>query len=99
MKCRLIIKNSFQGKEHDKIFTVSLIIGEEKYVAQGKSIKKAQQNAAAILFDETNYLPVPSRDKSVDDSLTPTVLLNNVCSQLGLKVEYSLLDKEYVYFQ
>lgn len=67
-------------------------------MGQGKSIKKAQQNAASILFENTNYVPLPSKNKieNVDDSLTPTVLLNNVGMKLGIKVDYSLLDKEHV---
>lgn len=80
------------------MFTVSLIIGEEKYVGQGTSFKKAKQNAAAILFEKTNYVHIPPKDKleKIDDTLTPTVLLNNVCAQLGIKIDYSLLDKNHV---
>lgn len=89
---------AFQGPAHDKTYSVSLIIGEEKYLAQGKSIKKAKQNAAILLFENTNYVPIPSKDKfeKIDESVAPTVLLNNVCMQFGIKVEYSVLDKEHV---
>lgn len=88
-----------KGPSHEKIFTVVLIIGEERYTGQGNSLKKAKQQAAAVLFENTNYvIPVPVSDKSenIDDSLTPTVLLNNVCTELGIKVEYSVVDKEHV---
>lgn len=51
-----------------------------------------------MMFERTNYVHLPSKDnlEKIDDSLTPTVLLNNVCTQLGIKVDYSLSNKEHV---
>lgn len=48
------------------------------------------------MFEKTNYVHLPSKDKfeKIDDSLTPTVLLNNVCIQLGITVDYSVVDKD-----
>lgn len=87
-----------KGPSHDRIFTVSLNIGEEIYEAEGRSLKKAQQKAATVLFEKTNYSHVPYKEKSekIDESLTPTVLLNNICSQMGIFVEYNVVDKEHV---
>lgn len=51
-----------------------------------------------MFFENTNYVPLPPKDKleKIDESLTPTVALNNFCTQLGIQVEYSLIDKDHV---
>lgn len=44
-----------RGPSHDKLYTVLLELGEERYTAQSKTIKGAQQSAAAIALEKTNY--------------------------------------------
>lgn len=44
-----------RGPSHDKLYTVVLDLGDEEYTAQSKTIKGAQQAAAAIALEKTNY--------------------------------------------
>lgn len=46
-----------RGPSHDKLYTVVLELGDEHYTAQSKTIKGAQQAAAAIALEKTNYKP------------------------------------------
>ncbi|VEN52854.1 unnamed protein product [Callosobruchus maculatus] len=84
-----------EGPAHSKLFTVSLIIGKEKYTGQGQSLKKAQQSAASLAITETMY-PKPPRRKGAqpDSSLTPVALLNDLSTKLGILIKFSLFDGE-----
>lgn len=44
-----------RGPSHDKLYTVVLDLGDEQYTAQSKTIKGAQQGAAAAALEKTNY--------------------------------------------
>lgn len=55
-----------QGPAHNKRFTVTLNLGEEEYVAEGPSIKKAQHSAATEALTRTWYQrPPPKPTKKV----------------------------------
>ncbi|XP_056648429.1 double-stranded RNA-binding protein Staufen homolog [Diorhabda sublineata] len=84
---------SEEGPAHNKLFTVKLTLGKETYFGQGKSHKKAKQDAAMKVFGKTEYESPPIKDKDEIEELTPTVLLNNVAFKLGIGVTYYLLDK------
>lgn len=53
------------GPSHNKRFVVNLTIGKEEYQAEGRSIKKAQQEAARLALNSTIYKHPPQ--KPVDD--------------------------------
>lgn len=44
-----------RGPSHDKLYTVILELGDERYTAQSRTIKGAQQAAAAVALEKTNY--------------------------------------------
>lgn len=50
-----------QGPAHKKRFTVTLKLGEEEYVAEGPSIKKAQHSAATEALTKTWYRQPPPK--------------------------------------
>lgn len=50
-----------QGPAHKKRFTVTLKLGEEEYVAEGPSIKKAQHSAATEALTKTWYQRPPPK--------------------------------------
>lgn len=50
-----------QGPAHKKRFTVTLKLGEEEYVAEGPSIKKAQHSAATEALSKTWYRQPPPK--------------------------------------
>lgn len=50
-----------QGPAHKKRFTVTLKLGEEEYVAEGPSIKKAQHSAASEALTKTWYRQPPPK--------------------------------------
>lgn len=50
-----------QGPAHKKRFTVTLMLGEEEYVAEGPSIKKAQHSAASDALTKTWYRKPPPK--------------------------------------
>jgi len=50
-----------QGPPHKKRFTVTLKLGEEEYVAEGSSIKKAQHSAASDALTKTWYRKPPPK--------------------------------------
>lgn len=50
-----------RGPSHDKVYTVVLELGDERYSAQSKTIKGAQQLAAATALEKTNYKQPTSR--------------------------------------
>lgn len=50
-----------RGPSHDKVYTVVLELGDERYSAQSKTIKGAQQSAAATALEKTNYKQPTSR--------------------------------------
>lgn len=63
------------GPSHEKMYTVVLELGDERYTAQSKTIKGAQHAAAAMALEKTNYknpkarigprfLPRHQRDKN-----------------------------------
>lgn len=43
------------GPSHDKVYTVVLELGDERYTAQSKTIKGAQQAAAGAALEKTEY--------------------------------------------
>jgi hypothetical protein len=68
-------------------------LGDEKYEGSGSSLKKAQQDAAALALANTYYEHPPVKIKSDEEnSQTPTVTLNNIAMKLGLGVSYYLLN-------
>ncbi|XP_026471360.1 double-stranded RNA-binding protein Staufen homolog [Ctenocephalides felis] len=52
---------SEQGPAHKKRFTVMLKLGDEEYVSEGASIKKAQHSAAAEALQSTQYKHPPPK--------------------------------------
>lgn len=52
-----------RGPSHDKLYTVVLELGDENYSAQSKTIKGAQQAAAAVALEKTNYKPSTGRSQ------------------------------------
>lgn len=51
------------GQPHEKEFTVRLELGDERYTASGKTIKMAQQAAAAEALIQTKHPRPVSRQK------------------------------------
>lgn len=82
-----------EGPAHNKLFTVKLTLGKETYFGQGKTHKKAKEDAAMKAFEKTEYESPQSKANDDIEELTPTVLLNNIASKLGVGVTYYLLDK------
>ncbi|XP_044255126.1 double-stranded RNA-binding protein Staufen homolog isoform X2 [Tribolium madens] len=92
IECSYTLKSE-EGPPHAKVFKVSLVLGDETYEGSGSSLKKAQQEAAALAFQETFYEHPPEKIKTQQEkSLTPTVALNNVATKLGIAVSYFLLN-------
>ncbi|XP_054749976.2 double-stranded RNA-binding protein Staufen homolog 2-like [Lytechinus pictus] len=91
-----------KGPPHEKIFSVCLTLGTQKYESSGKSIKKAQHGAAAIALEKCGLPhPVP-RDQpkkfkhrpmnTNTDAMTPTVKLNSLAMKTGKQVHYVPLN-------
>ncbi|XP_012226621.1 double-stranded RNA-binding protein Staufen homolog 2 isoform X2 [Linepithema humile] len=90
-----------QGPAHKKRFTVTLKLGEEEYVAEGPSIKKAQHSAATEALTKTWYRqPPPKPTKAMrighlgkcptgSGHLPPTVELNALAMKRGEPTVYS----------
>lgn len=66
-----------------------MTLGEEKYEGVGKSLKDAQRHAASKALQNT-ILQQPKSEKETDP-LTPTVLLNNVGTKLGIAINYEFI--------
>ncbi|XP_043283859.1 double-stranded RNA-binding protein Staufen homolog 2 isoform X2 [Venturia canescens] len=91
-----------QGPAHKKRFTVTLKLGEEEYVAEGQSIKKAQHSAATEALTTTWYRhppPKPTRamrvghlgkGSSATGNLPPTVELNSLAMKRGELTVYTI---------
>lgn len=74
---------------------VSLTLGDEEFLGQGSSLKKAQRNAAVVALENSEYEPTEMKEKEENiEAVTPTVLLNNLCAKLGIVVEYFLVNKD-----
>ncbi|XP_045430443.1 double-stranded RNA-binding protein Staufen homolog 1 isoform X5 [Pipistrellus kuhlii] len=85
-----------QGPAHCKVFTVQLTLGDQRWEAEGTSIKKAQHTAAAKALEGTKFpkpivRPFHSEGRN-PDSITPTVELNALCMKLGKKPMYKPVD-------
>ncbi|EZA47672.1 double-stranded RNA-binding protein Staufen homolog 2 isoform X2 [Ooceraea biroi] len=90
-----------QGPAHKKKFTVTLKLGEEEYVADGPSIKKAQHSAATEALANTWYRqPPPKPTKAMRighlgkcptgaGHLPPTVELNALAMKRGEPTIYT----------
>lgn len=90
-----------QGPAHKKRFTVTLKLGEEEYVAEGPSIKKAQHSAATEALTKTWYRqPPPKPTKAMrighlgkcpagSGHLPPTVELNALAMKRGEPTIYT----------
>ncbi|XP_033210208.1 double-stranded RNA-binding protein Staufen homolog 2 isoform X2 [Belonocnema kinseyi] len=88
-----------QGPAHKKRFTVTLKLGEEEYVAEGPSIKKAQHSAASEALTKTWYrqpppkppraMRVPGKCPSTSGHLPPTVELNALAMKRGEPTVYT----------
>ncbi|XP_066602861.1 double-stranded RNA-binding protein Staufen homolog 2 isoform X2 [Prorops nasuta] len=89
-----------QGPAHMKRFTVTLKLGEEEYVAEGPSIKKAQHSAATEALTKTWYhVPPPKPTKAMrghpgkcpagSGHLPPTVELNTLAMKRGEPTVYT----------
>ncbi|XP_020286396.1 double-stranded RNA-binding protein Staufen homolog 2 isoform X2 [Pseudomyrmex gracilis] len=88
-----------QGPAHKKRFTVTLKLGEEEYVAEGPSIKKAQHSAATEALTKTWYRQPPPKPtkamrighlgKSPTGHLPPTVELNALAMKRGEPTVYT----------
>lgn len=90
-----------QGPAHKKRFTVTLKLGEEEYVAEGPSIKKAQHSAATEALTRTWYQrPPPKPTKAMrighpgkcysgSGNLPPTVELNALAMKRGEPTIYT----------
>ncbi|XP_046882183.1 double-stranded RNA-binding protein Staufen homolog 1 isoform X2 [Hypomesus transpacificus] len=81
-----------QGPAHSKMFSVRLTLGDQRWEAEGTSIKKAQHSAAASALAQTT-LPKPSmRSPRNTDCMTHTMELNALCMKLGKKPIYKPID-------
>ncbi|XP_011505196.1 PREDICTED: double-stranded RNA-binding protein Staufen homolog 2 [Ceratosolen solmsi marchali] len=89
-----------QGPAHKKRFTVTLMLGEEEYVADGPSIKKAQHSAASHALTKTWYRkPPPKPTRAIrmpgkcptgsGGHLPPTVELNALAMKRGEPTIYT----------
>lgn len=90
-----------QGPAHKKRFTVTLKLGDEEYVAEGPSIKKAQHSAATEALTKTWYRqPPPKPTKAMrighlgkcptgSGHLPPTVELNALAMKRGEPTVYT----------
>ncbi|XP_043256679.1 double-stranded RNA-binding protein Staufen homolog 2 isoform X1 [Colletes gigas] len=90
-----------QGPAHKKRFTVTLKLGEEEYIADGPSIKKAQHSAATEALTRTWYQrPPPKPTKAMrvghpgkcfggSGNLPPTVELNALAMKRGEPTIYT----------
>jgi len=54
------------GPAHKKRFIISLKLGEEEFVGEGSSIKKAQQEASKLALNSTLYKHPPERTKIIN---------------------------------
>ncbi|XP_015117924.1 double-stranded RNA-binding protein Staufen homolog 2 isoform X1 [Diachasma alloeum] len=92
-----------QGPAHKKRFTVTLKLGEEEYVADGPSIKKAQHSAATEALTKTWYRQPPPKPRGMrihqgksptgtgnfTGHLPPTVELNALAMKRGEPTIYT----------
>ncbi|XP_034943639.1 double-stranded RNA-binding protein Staufen homolog isoform X2 [Chelonus insularis] len=93
-----------QGPAHKKRFTVTLKLGEEEYVADGPSIKKAQHSAATEALSKTLYIQPPPKPRAMrvghsgkcpsgsgnyTSYLPPTVGLNALAMKRGEPTIYT----------
>lgn len=85
------------GPPHARTFVIKLHLGEEAYEAEGNSIKSARQVAAKLALHNTKYEqpPVKVKEEGEFGKDTPTVQLNNLAMQQGLKVTYEIVDKSF----
>lgn len=91
-----------QGPAHKKQFTVTLKLGQEEYIAEGPSIKKAQHSAATEALNKTWYQrPPPKPTKAMrvahpekwfsgSGNLPPTVELNALAMKRGEPTVYTI---------
>ncbi|XP_017049808.1 maternal effect protein staufen isoform X2 [Drosophila ficusphila] len=90
-----------RGPAHCKTFTVTLMLGNEEYSADGFKIKKAQHLAASKAIEETTYKHPPPKIRRSEEGgpmrthITPTVELNALAMKLGQRTFY-LLDPTQV---
>ncbi|XP_031638499.1 double-stranded RNA-binding protein Staufen homolog 2 [Contarinia nasturtii] len=87
-----------RGPSHDKLYTVVLELGDERYTAQSKTVKGAQQSAATAALEKTNYKQA-SRPRGFliryqqkygpGNTVTPTVQLNALAMKRGIPTNYS----------
>ncbi|XP_015522486.1 double-stranded RNA-binding protein Staufen homolog 2 isoform X2 [Neodiprion lecontei] len=90
-----------EGPAHKKKFTVTLKLGDEEFVAEGPSIKKAQHSAATKALEDTWYRhppPKPARAMRIlhpgkcpaaSEHLPPTVELNALAMKRGEPTVYT----------
>ncbi|XP_030829941.1 double-stranded RNA-binding protein Staufen homolog 2 isoform X2 [Strongylocentrotus purpuratus] len=93
---------SEKGPPHEKIFSVCLTLGTQKYDSSGASIKKAQHGAAASALEKCGLPhPVPRNQpkkfkhrpmNTNTDAMTPTVKLNSLAMKTGKQVHYMPLN-------
>ncbi|XP_060530382.1 maternal effect protein staufen-like [Cylas formicarius] len=83
-----------EGPSHNPTFTIKLFLGNEGYLGEGKSIKKAKHAAASLALRSTEYEHPPLKINKNEKSMTPTSILNNLALKLGLPVTYSLVTND-----
>ncbi|XP_045464496.1 maternal effect protein staufen-like isoform X2 [Harmonia axyridis] len=79
----------------DKIFNISLLLGDEIYYGIGKSKKEAKEMASKQALENTSYQKPNMKMKnhgSLDENLPPTVRLNNIGLKLGYLIQYYMVD-------
>lgn len=83
-----------EGPAHSKIFTVELHLGDEVFREEGTSLKGARQAVATVALQNTAYNHPPIKEESEElKNNMPTVQLNNIALQHGMKVTYENVDK------
>lgn len=83
-----------EGPAHSRIFTVELHLGNEVFREEGSSLKGARQAVATVALQNTAYNRPPVKEESGEsEKNTPTVQLNNIGLQHGMKVTYENVDK------
>ncbi|CAK8696801.1 unnamed protein product [Clavelina lepadiformis] len=84
-----------EGKLPSKIYTFSLTIDGDSWLATGDTAKQARQNVAQKAIDNTTLTFPPPKKKSSTNprAMTPTVELNGLAMIRGLQVTYTLLWK------
>ncbi|XP_044763076.1 double-stranded RNA-binding protein Staufen homolog 2-like [Coccinella septempunctata] len=86
---------SEEGPVQERIFNISLELGDETFYGSGKSKKEAKEKAAKEAIENTTYKKPLIRPKDIDvidENSPPTVILNNLGLKHGYQIHYYMVD-------